>query len=88
MVAKTAAEKRVEELEKLKAALDTPTTKDDKAALEAQIAELEKKVEADKAKAEAPKKDKTVNLDKAFKKAHKTFATGAQEMVRRTIRER
>lgn len=87
-MAKTAAEKRVEELEALKATLASPSTKDDKATIEAQIAELEKKVEADKAKAEAPKEDKAVNLDKAFKKAYKTMATGAQEMVRRMIRER
>lgn len=87
-MAKAAAEKRVEELEALKATLASPTTKDDKATIEAQIAELEKKVEADKAKAEAPKKEKAVNLDKELKNSYKTLATGAQEMVRRVIRNR
>lgn len=88
-MAKTAAEKRVEELESLKAALETPTKEDDQAVIEARIAELEKQVEADKAKADKPKPvRKKVNLDKELAKKVGTFAVGVQAAMRERIRNR
>lgn len=83
MATMTAAEKRVAELEALKSQLAT-TPAEEQEALNVQIAELEKKVEADKAKATK----KTVNLDKAFKESYKTFAVGIQAAMRQAIREK
>lgn len=83
MATMTAAEKRVQRLEELKAQVATAQP-EELDAINAEIAELEVKIKADEAKAAK----KTVNLDKEFKEAHKTFAVGIQETMRRLIREK
>lgn len=88
-MAKTAAEKRVDELEALKAALDTPEQDDDKAVLEARKADLEKQIKADVARAARPKTvRKTVNLDKELAKKPGTFAVGIQAAMRDLFRSK
>lgn len=92
----TAAEKRVKELEGLKAQLEEVKASKELSAeeieaqaseLEAKIAALEVKVAEDVAKAES-KARKQVNLDEDMDRVHPTFATGIQAVMRDLIKNK
>lgn len=85
-MAMTATEKHIQELEHLKAVLESPTKEDDQAAIESRMAELERLIKDGQARAARPKPvRKKVNLDKELAKKQGTFAVGIQAAMRDII---